>query len=303
MEIAQLAAFERVARDGSFSRAAEALNLTQPAVSTRISLLEAELEGALFERRGRQLHLTALGQHFLPYAQRILALHADGLQAAKDFRAGMRGQVKIAAPTPFLLSYLVDTLAAFRRDYPATDVLIRERDKATIYHLLLDGAMTLGLVNGPVFDQRFTILAHFRDPIVPVVGAKHPLARQSNGSISLHDLHQHTVFRVSMFPQMSAFIDDLAEAARPGSGGAVIAVPMVMARRLVLMGQGVTFLPGSYVQQAVKNGDFVRLDLKGMPSLNSEPLLIALRSRQIDPANEHFCALMKTLWRALLVRE
>ena len=66
MELGQLEAFDRVARDGTFTRAAESLGLTQPAVSTRISLLEAELGGELFERRGRQLFLTPLGERFLP---------------------------------------------------------------------------------------------------------------------------------------------------------------------------------------------------------------------------------------------
>ncbi len=65
MELSQIEAFSRTVHEGSFTRAAESLNLTQPAVSARIAMLEAELGGTLFERRGRQLQLTPLGQHFL----------------------------------------------------------------------------------------------------------------------------------------------------------------------------------------------------------------------------------------------
>ena len=248
MEIGQLEAFDRVARDGNFTRAAESLDLTQPAVSTRISLLEKEVGGELFERRGRQLFLTPLGEIFLPYARRMLSLRDDGIQAVNDFHAGVSGEVRIAAPTPLLLSYLVDTLGAFRNTHPAVDIRIWERNKTTIVDMLMDNAITLGLVNAPVFDRNMVQLLRLRDPIVPIVGIRHPLAKRANDNLHMDDLYKYTVFRVSMFPQMSAFIDDVAEQARSGSGGAVIAVPMVMARRLVMMGEGDDIFAGKLYQ-------------------------------------------------------
>lgn len=301
MEFGQLKAFDRVARDGNFTRAADSLGLTQPAVSTRISLLETELGGQLFERRGRVLVLTPLGERFLVYAQRMLALHDDSLQAVKDFHAGVTGQVRIAAPTPFLLSYLIDTLRVFREAHPAVDILIRERNKTTIFDMLPDNTMTLGLVNAPVFDRSFVQLMRFRDPIVPIVGTSHPLAQYADKKLHIQDLYDHTVFRVSMFPQMSAFIDEVADHARGGSGGAVVAVPMVMARRLVMMGQGMTFLPSSYVRVPIETGEFVRLNIIDMPNLYSEPVLIAFKNRKLDDAHNEFMKTLTKLWSHLLV--
>jgi DNA-binding transcriptional LysR family regulator len=299
MEIGQLEAFDRVARDGNFTRAADSLSLTQPAVSTRIALLEAELGGELFERRGKQLFLTPLGERFLPYARRILNVRDDGLQAVSDFRAGVSGEVRIAAPTPFLLSYLVDTLGKFRNVHPSVDIRIWERNKTTIIDMLMDNAITLGLVNAPVFDRNMTQLLRLRDLIVPVVGTRHPLAKRE--SLYMVDLYTYTVFRVSMFPQMTAFIDEVVEQARPGSGGAVIAVPMVMARRLVTMGEGMTFLPESYIQAPVESGEFVRLNIVDMPLLYSEPVVIAYKNREIDDANRAFVNTLKTLWQHLVL--
>ncbi|GAB5490622.1 MAG: LysR substrate-binding domain-containing protein [Phototrophicaceae bacterium] len=301
MEIGQLEAFDRVARDGNFTRAAESMQLTQPAVSTRISLLETELGGQLFERRGRTLLLTPLGERFLPYAQRIIALRDDGLQVVKDFHAGVRGQVKIAAPTPFLLSYMIDTLSHFRHQHPAVDILIRERNKTTIFDLLLDNSLTLGLVNAPVFARDMVQLLRMRDPIVPVTGASHPLAQEQNNSLQMQDLYKHTIFRVSMFPQMTSFIDEVAELAREGSGGAVIAVPMVMARRLVMMGQGLTFLPASYVRAPIASGEFVQLNITDMPKLYSEPVIIAYKNRDLDEAHQAFIDIFKNMWQQLIV--
>lgn len=299
MEIIQLEAFERAAREGSFTRAAQALGLTQPAVSLRINSLETELGGKLFERGGRFLKLTALGSHFLPYAQRIIALMGDSLEAARHFKGGRMGEVRIAAPTPFLLAFMVDTLAHFRNQHPAVDVRIRERDKKTILQMLNDNTMTLGLVNAPVYEGAFTQIARFRDPIRAVVAPDHALA--GGGEISMEALYAHTIFRVSMFPQMTAFIDELVENARPGSGGAVIALPMVMARRLVLTGQGVTFLPHSYVKPLVDAGEMVMLDVVDMPGLNSEPVLIAHRSRDLDAVHQEFARILMATWRHLRV--
>lgn len=301
MEIGQLEAFDRVARDGNFTRAAETMDLTQPAVSTRISLLEAELGGQLFERRGRTLLLTPLGERFLPYAQRIIALRDDGLQVVKDFHAGVRGQVKLAAPTPFLLSYMVDTLSQFRNNHPAVDILIRERNKTTIFDLLLDNSLTLGLVNAPVFARDMVQILRMRDPIVPITGASHPLAKRQHEELRMQDLYKYTIFRVSMFPQMTAFIDEVADLAREGSGGAVIAVPMVMARRLVMMGQGLTFLPASYVRAPIESGEFVQLNIVDMPKLYSEPVIIAYRNRDLDEAHQAFIEVFKSMWQHLLV--
>ncbi len=295
MEIGQLEAFEKAAHEGNFTRAADALGLTQPAVSTRIAQLEAELRGKLFERRGRQLHLTPLGERFLPYARRMLTVMSDSLQDVRNFHAGRVGQVKIAAPTPFLLSFLVDGLARFRRQYPAVDILIRERAKTTIIDMLYDRTITLGLVNAPVFDRRIQQIARHQDPIRAVAGPHHPLA--GHEVLYMDDLYDHTIFRVSMFPQMTAFIDAVVERGRQGSGGAVIAIPMVMARRLVSMGQGVTFLPQSYVKPSVELGELVYLEVQDMPRLMSQPVLIAHKDRELDQVHQAFIEILSGHWR------
>ncbi len=88
MDLAQLDAFARVARARSFSRAARALNLAQPTISGRVAALEAELGARIFHRRGHTLELTDAGRALLPYAERMLALRAEGLEAVIQSRAG-----------------------------------------------------------------------------------------------------------------------------------------------------------------------------------------------------------------------
>src|SRR6476646_9757409 len=87
MDVDQLLSFERVVREGSFTRAALSLGIGQPAVSARIQALEAELGGPVFTR-GRRVALTALGETFLPFARRATELLATGVEAARLTRTG-----------------------------------------------------------------------------------------------------------------------------------------------------------------------------------------------------------------------
>src|SRR5258708_16597063 len=96
MQLEQLVAFDRVAREGSFSRAALALGLGQPAVSSRILALEDAVGGALF-LRGRAIRLTALGESFLPYARRALEGLREGVHASRLAQVGAPGSVPIAS--------------------------------------------------------------------------------------------------------------------------------------------------------------------------------------------------------------
>ncbi len=115
IEMKQLEAFERVAREGNFTRAAEGMRLSQPAISTRIAALEKTLGGHLFERGGRQLRLTQLGRLFLPYAERMLTVLLDGVQAVHGFTEGKVGHVAIAALDALAMNMLSETMRQFRQ--------------------------------------------------------------------------------------------------------------------------------------------------------------------------------------------
>ncbi len=114
----QLKAFITVADCGSFTRAAEALNLTQSALSGLIKELEQNLEVKLFDRTTRQLHLSEAGSRLLPQAQRIfneVALLDTEVRHLKNLR---QGQVKIAVSQQLAASAMPSLIAAFNREYP-----------------------------------------------------------------------------------------------------------------------------------------------------------------------------------------
>src|SRR3712207_9097265 len=100
MDLGQLAAFADIARRGNLSRAAEALYVTQPAVSARVQRLERELGSTLFVRTSRGMRLTATGRAFLPFAERALEAVATGRLAGAEAEQGGAGGVSIRAGPP-----------------------------------------------------------------------------------------------------------------------------------------------------------------------------------------------------------
>src|SRR6185369_15155744 len=120
----QLVAFDRVVREGSFSRAALALKIGQPAVSSRIQGLEEALGAPLF-RRGRRIAITTLGESFLPYVKRALELVSEGVETARLTRHGQRGRITLGVLGSLAGAVVGPALAKFMAAHPEVDCLVR----------------------------------------------------------------------------------------------------------------------------------------------------------------------------------
>src|SRR6185503_14317238 len=123
MDLFQLEVFVTVAREGSFSRAAEKLYRTQPAVSQAIRKLEREIGESLFDRSSRDGTLTDAGQMLHEYAQKLLNLRSEARVALRELREMHKGKLAIAA-NEFTCLYLLPALAEFRRLYPMIKVTV-----------------------------------------------------------------------------------------------------------------------------------------------------------------------------------
>ena len=287
MEIGQLEAFERAAREGSFTAAAEALGLSQPAISTRIATLEREVGGTLFERGNKQLHLTALGASLLPHAERMIASLAEAKRAAHLHQKGQMGVVSVAALDTLALGMLPSPMARFRNELPSVDFMLRLRTKQQILNLLYDGQATVGLTAGPLWDKNMRILARFRNPIHLTASPHHPLAQQAH--ITSDQIMNYTLYRLTLSPSATALINNLTEQARRRHGGSIIKLPPIMAVQLLQTGQGIAFLPEALVSNWVERGDLVFLNVVDLPKLSTEPLLVSHVSRTLDAPNLTFC--------------
>lgn len=300
LEITQLEAFNAAVHEGSFTRAAEVLELTQPSVSARIAGLEAVLGCTLFERGGRTLKLTPAGKIFLPFAERALTALGEGIEAIQQYQAGRMGSVTIATIDTPAMYMLSEPMAQFRREYPAVDFRIGFRLPAQIIDLILSGEAMLGLTGAPVWATGIHVHARFQQRVYAVAAPSHPLA-QKNTPVIVSDLYHYTLYRITLNPNVTAMVENIAESARPGSGGALIYIPALMAVSLLIEGQGVAFLPENFVKKHVDRGKLVFLNIVDLPPLRDELLLFSLAERELDLPAQAFIQMIRRVWQHLLV--
>ena len=155
MRTEHLGAFERVARRGTFTRAAQELYLTQPSLSRQVAALEAELGAELLERGRRGAVPTAAGAALLPIARRMLA-DADSLRLELDELAGLRrGRVRLGAPPTLCVSLVAEVLADSVVRFPGVELQISEAGSLAVMQKLHEGDLDLAVVvtRGDTFES------------------------------------------------------------------------------------------------------------------------------------------------------
>ncbi len=178
MENFRLRVFRVVAKHLNFSRAAEELLLTQPAVTQQIKALEDELGIALFDRRGRRIQLADGGKTLLPYAERMKALADEAVEALAAVQGERGGGLALGASQTIAHYVLPLLVASFRRHHPKVQVTVRSGNTDAMLEALLAGDVQLALIEGPEGRNDLHIEPFMRDHLVLVVPAQHPWAGQ-----------------------------------------------------------------------------------------------------------------------------
>jgi LysR family hydrogen peroxide-inducible transcriptional activator len=178
MQIHQLRYFCAVARMNSFTRAAQQEHIAQPSLSQQVRKLEDELGGRLFDRLGRMVRLTQLGEAFLPRAEHILRQVTDATVEIQEMAGAERGKLVIGSIPTIAPYFLPPYLASFTRKFPNIQVNVVEE----ITHELLDrlhkGTIDLALLALPVPASHCLSQELFREPLYLVVPQTHRLAAQ-----------------------------------------------------------------------------------------------------------------------------
>src|SRR5207253_1308253 len=150
MQIHQLRYFCAVARTGSFTRAAQHEHLAQPSLSQQVRKLEDELGSRLFDRLGRSVRLTQLGEAFLPRAEAILRQLADAKTEIQEMAGTERGKLMIGSIPTIAPYFLPSCLASFARAFPQIQVNVVEEVTSELLTRLQNGVIDLALVALPV---------------------------------------------------------------------------------------------------------------------------------------------------------
>jgi DNA-binding transcriptional LysR family regulator len=161
MDIDEITTFVAIAELGGFTRAAQRLHRTQPAISRRLSLLEHELGTPVFERIRGNARLTEAGRAFLPYAEAALAALRDGQAAVSGLRSGLHGSVSLALVGTLADTHIVDALRRFQRRAKNVRLELRTASSSEVTNLVRRGDATIGL---RYFGGRGTVPRAGRSP-------------------------------------------------------------------------------------------------------------------------------------------
>jgi DNA-binding transcriptional LysR family regulator len=172
-----LAAFYAVARELSFSRGAERLMVSQPAVSQQVRSLEAALGLELFDRLPKGIRLTEAGERLMEYAGRMDALEREAAAALEELRGGKHGRLLVGASFSIAAYLLPEVLGAFGRRWPEIELRLEVANSRAIAHRVSDLSLDLGLTSAPVGATDLVEEPFHHDRIVAIASSSHALSR------------------------------------------------------------------------------------------------------------------------------
>jgi len=165
LHLQQLAYLREVARQGGLSRAADALHVSQPALSQAIAELERRLGVALFERAGRGRRPTAAGEEAIQFAGTVLALAEAFAHRLDAYRSGDRGPLSVGMIDAASLYVLPDVVRRFREEHPAVDLKVAVASSTELIRRLRSFALDLAFVVGPVEEPDLHAIEVLREPL------------------------------------------------------------------------------------------------------------------------------------------
>ncbi|MEO8050639.1 MAG: LysR family transcriptional regulator [Acidobacteriota bacterium] len=261
MELHPLRVFLTVATEKSFSRAAEKLLRTQPAISLSIQRLEVELGEKLIDRSAKDLLLTDAGKVVLDYARRFENLQGELENALAEMRDKSAGRLTIGANESSTL-YLLDHIERYRRQFPKIKVQIRRSLSSKIPAELIDGELELGILTYDPEDERLVSKVIYRDHLAFIVSPQHRLAGAEEVSISELSDEQFIAHNV-VSPYRAVVLREFQRHKVPLHMD--LEMPTIEAiRKMVQRNEGVAFLPRMCVDEEIRQGMLHEVKVKEM---------------------------------------
>jgi DNA-binding transcriptional LysR family regulator len=272
MHLAQVEGFLEVARQGNLSRAAEALFVTQPALTARLQALEAELGTRLFVRSRRGMDLTDSGRAFLPYAERALLALRDGRELVAELGRGTAGELTLGAAPAVSTYVLPGLLVKFTERHPNVRLVVRTGHSEEILDMTLRNEIQVGLVR-ELRHPLVEIRPLYDDELVLVVVPEHPFAR--DGVIPIERMSEA---RLILFDRTSSYYDltnTLFREAGVAPRGVMELDNIDAAKQMVEQGLGIALLPRTAIASEVEDGRLAAIRISGSAPIRRR--IVAIR--------------------------
>jgi len=288
VDFEQIATFVQVAHSGSFSRAAQRLYRTQPAVSTQVRLLEKQCGQRLFVRHARQVELTAAGRTLLQYGERLRELRLAAMGDLDAMRLHPRGRVAIAANEATVLYVLPAVILQFKRDYPDIRLELNRNFSRKIIEKVLENTVDFGVVTLPFKHAHLHVLPIHRDEMAVLAPPDHPLAQKQ--SVSLEEVLEYPL----LYPKTGQTRQQLDRHLRKFQDRVKISMELASVetiKKFVATGIGVTLMSSGFAQAEQAAGILKVIPLE--EKIYRDLGLIYHRHKYICPVGEAFLSTIK----------
>lgn len=284
MELYQLKGFVKTARLGNLTKASEVLNITQPALSYQIKMLEQELGHPLFQREGRRLKLNATGKLLLQSAEQMLGISDTILRQIKDLDSLKQGKIDLGTNDSNGLYLLPEIIQSFRKEYPAIQFNIFNSHSSQIIDWVLDDTIELGIATLAQPHPAITHRVLYEREDVLILHPKHRLAKKRQ--IDPRDLEECPFLMLHRGSLSHSRTMEVLKQESYGPQQLMRIGSIEVIKRYVELGIGVSIIPKRNCEYEVKEGRLFAKSLPWLPKLKVG--VIFKKNGYISPAAEVF---------------
>jgi DNA-binding transcriptional LysR family regulator len=291
MLLQHLITFCKVVEEGSFTRAAQALNMTQPSVTKQIGALEDHLQVQLFARQGKQVHLTPAGDLVYEYARQIHHLVGECESAVHELRTPGGGHITIGCVHTIGMFTLPELLAEYARQHPRVKINVKTGNNIETITMLLHGEVDLGITTTPQVHERLESRPLFEDPLLVVASPEYAATLEPR--LSLSDLARLPVIAYVKGARFRMTTDLMLEQVGISPNVVMEFDNHEAIKAMARLGFGVALEPASAVEGDLAAGHLVGLSVPGLPDSSRTTSLILRRDENRPPAVEAFIRLLE----------
>ncbi len=277
----QLTVFRTVAHHLSYTKAAESLYLSQPAVTQQVRAIEEALGMRLFARSGRGIVLTPAGQEFLLNTERLLQALDETTGVVEEIHALERGSVILGASTSAGTYLVPPLLGAFHARYPRIQITLTVANRTSIEEQLLEHQVDLVIMSIIERQERFVIEFLSSYELIMVASPTHRLAGRP--ALVLRDLQKETFLQREQGAGTRLDTEHHFELAGLSMGAFLELGSIEAVKEGVIAGLGIAVLPRDSVTLELSSGDLVFLDVQGFP-LRRQWHIVYLKGRRLSLA-------------------
>jgi DNA-binding transcriptional LysR family regulator len=262
MEMSQLEFFLQVVEEGSFSKAADAVGRTQPAVSIAVRRLEEEVGASLFDRSQKTPTLTEAGVVIRDYARRIMSLRDEARAAVSELRALKRGLVRVGANESTSLYLLPQVILAFRERHPEVKVEIYRHVSERLPRVVLEGKVDFAVLASEPTDRDLDSFPVLRDDLALILNPEHPLAAREE--VTVEELGRESFLAHNVRTASRNKVVEVFAAHHTPLNITLELATVETIKRFVQLNIGLAFVPRMCVREELERGTLSTVPVRGL---------------------------------------